>query len=72
MSKNALKSIDIDLISGHCCSLIHQYLAKLPAQFDIDNEEKFWGFDKMSFCAAGHFGDFHCTVICQPYKHYLC
>ena len=42
MSKN------IDLISDH------QYLAKLPAQFNIVNEEKIWWFEKTAIFAAGH------------------
>ena len=54
MSKTALKSIDIDWISGHFCGLIHQYLAKLTAQFNIDNEEKIWCFEKTAIFAAGH------------------
>ena len=42
MSKNALKSIDIDLIFRPFSGLLHQYLAKYPAQSNLDNEEKIW------------------------------
>ena len=46
--------IDIDLISGHFCGLVHQYLAKFLAQFNIDNEKKFGDLKKRPFFAAGH------------------
>ena len=54
MPKTTLKSIDIDLISGHFCGLIHQYLAKFSAQFNIDNEEKIWWFEKTAIFVDGH------------------
>ena len=54
MSKKTLKSIDIKLFSGHFCGLTHQYLAKLTAQFNIDNEEKIRWFKKLAIFAAGH------------------